>query len=321
MHVEAVVQIALVLGAGGQIGAHLVSELLSNSWEVHGIDSGLFAPSPLLHRLASHSRLALHSLDVRNADLLLDLSERVGAPTLVVNLTGPARPSFYLQSPALTAEVHFLGTQAALEVCRRSRCAYIHASSSEVYGNCSAGTTAEVDFAPMTPLSLRASYVEAKRVAEALTFAHHHQSGLPVALLRLFNVYGPDASPDDDRVIPALIRAAREGVPFHVHGDGEQIRCFTYVDDVIRAFLACTDSLDRGLVCLNVGNPEQTTINSLVQLAGTIAGRPLAVLKAKPRPNDIRRRVPNIHAAELLLGWSPQVPLRHGLQSLLRRST
>jgi nucleoside-diphosphate-sugar epimerase len=159
-------------------------------------------------------------------------------------------------------------------------------------------------------------YDEAKRFAEALCFAYARERDVDIGIARLFNTYGPGMRVDDGRLIPTVIAQASTGQPITVHGDGTQTRSFCYVSDTVRALRRLMDRTGfTGPV--NVGNPDERTINDVVRRV-LDATRSSSRVRYVTRPgDDPDRRLPSIRLARAELGWAPTVAFATGLDLML----
>jgi dTDP-glucose 4,6-dehydratase len=164
----------------------------------------------------------------------------------------------------------------------------------------------------VNPVGPRGVYDEAKRFAEALALAYHRAHDLDVRIVRIFNTYGPRLRPADGRVVSNFLVQAMRGEPLTVFGDGKQTRSFCYVEDEIRGILALLDSDHVGPV--NIGNPNEFTILDLAEAVIDVTGSK-SEIAFEPLPvDDPTQRKPDITLAKELLGWSPTVELREGLE-------
>jgi nucleoside-diphosphate-sugar epimerase len=145
-----------------------------------------------------------------------------------------------------------------------------------------------------------------------MTMAYHRQHGVDVRIARIFNTYGPRMRPEDGRVVSNFIVQALTGKPLTVYGDGSQTRSFCYASDEIRGFLALLDSDYVGPV--NIGTTDEFTVLELARLVVEITGSS-SEISFEPLPQDdpLQRR-PDISLASSVLGWSPDVKLRDGLE-------
>jgi dTDP-glucose 4,6-dehydratase len=204
------------------------------------------------------------------------------------------------------------GTRHALALATEHGARLILASTSEVYGEPTVHPQPEQYWGNVNSVGPRSVYDEAKRFAEALTMAWHRARGTDVGIVRIFNTYGPRLAPGDGRVVSNFLAQALTGAPLTVYGDGSQTRSLCFVSDEVAGILALLDSDVVGPV--NLGNPDEITVLELaaavLELTGsssTVEHRPLPV-------DDPTRRCPDISMARRVLGWSPLVGLRQGLE-------
>ena len=198
-------------------------------------------------------------------------------------------------------------TQRLLEAVHRHPVErLVFASSSSVYGNAATYPTSED--APTAPFS---PYGITKLAAELLCRAYSANYGLSTVVLRYFTVYGPRQRPD--MALNRLIAAARHDRPFPVHGNGRQVRDFTYVADAVDATArAATADVPPGTV-LNVAGGDSASLNKLIDLAGRAVGRAVPIEGLPAQPGDVQRTGGDIRLARALLDWTPVVPLVDGV--------
>jgi len=212
--------------------------------------------------------------------------------------------------------VNVEGTTQALELARRLRVpAFVFGSSSSVYGNRAAVPFSESDpvAAPISP------YAATKRAGELLCHTYAHLYGLSVVSLRFFTVYGPRQRPD--MAFTRFCRAVSDGREIEVYGTGEQVRDFTYVDDVVEANLQ-VGTADIGAVpagsVFNVAGGSSTTVNEVLELLGEISGRAVRVVRGPSVLGDVLRTGGSTEAISKATGWTPRVGLREGLEEQYR---
>lgn len=307
-HSGSPVRTALVTGAAGFIGGHLVERLVASGHVVRAVDclTPYYDVRQKRETLAVLERLAgctVHADDLRDADLdaLLDgvdvVYHQAGQPG--VRASWDAFESYVEHNVLVTRRLLDASSRAGL------RC-FVYASSSSVYGDRTAYPTTESDLpAPQSP------YGVTKLAAEHLCGVYGRNAGVPTVSLRYFTVYGPRQRPD--MAMHRLLEAAITGEPFPMFGDGSQVRDFTYVGDVVEAnVLAAEASLPPGTV-VNVAGGSSVDMRSVVRLVGSIVGRPIALELLPPQPGDVVRTGGAIDRARELLGWAPRVPLEEGL--------
>jgi len=240
---------------------------------------------------------------------------------LIYHFAAVVGVAHYVGDPYQVLHVNINGTQAVLRLAWKYGKKVVFSSTSEVYGR-SPQLPFEEDGARLLGSTRidRWCYATSKQAGEHFCFAFHRR-GLPVVVLRYFNVYGPrmDAM-DRGRVIPIFMGQLLRGEPLTVMGDGQQTRCFTYVEDAIRATLAAGVTAAAVGEVVNIGSAEEVSIQELAALMIALSGsrsRPKFVPPAGvygPSYADITRRVPARVKMQRLLGVVPQVPLAEGLR-------
>jgi UDP-glucose 4-epimerase len=219
--------------------------------------------------------------------------------------------------PLSTNDVNVTGTLRLLVAAREAGVRrVVFASSSSVYGASLEVPKVET----MTPAPV-SPYAVSKLAGEHYCRVFYELYGLETVSLRYFNVYGPRQDPTSEyaAVIPKFIALALEGKPLEVHGDGQQSRDFTYIEDAVQATLLAATAPDVGGAVLNVGAGSAYSILDLVRTLEAILGRHLEVRYTAPRPGDVRTTLADITAARHRLGYEPQVSLPQGLNSMLHR--
>ncbi len=294
-----------MLGGSGFLGSHLCDQLLARGDAVVCVDDFSTGRRRNVAHLEGRTDFELVEADV-SREIPVD-----GDVTAVCNLASPASPPDYLALPLETLAVGSEGTRHGLELAGRHRARFLLASTSEVYGDPEVHPQSEEYWGRVNPIGPRSVYDEAKRFAEALTMAHHRARGSDVAIVRIFNTYGPRLRPDDGRVVSNFLLQALRGEPLTVYGDGSQTRSLCYVEDEVRGLLALLDSDLTGPV--NIGNPDEYTVLQLARTVIDLLGSPSTV-EHRPLPtDDPTRRRPDITVARSLLGWEPTTSLEDGL--------
>jgi dTDP-glucose 4,6-dehydratase len=295
----------LVTGAAGFLGSHLCDALLASGDEVVGVDNLITGNLANLAHLDG-------ALDF--SFIQADVSEPLALPgrfDTVLHFASPASPPRYLAHPLTTLRTGSVGTDRLLELATEWNARFLLASTSEVYGDPLVHPQHESYWGNVNPNGPRSVYDEAKRFAEATTFAYHRTFGTDVAAVRIFNTYGPRLDPHDGRVVSTFLRQALSGEPLTVFGDGSQTRSFCYVEDEVRGILALLDSDLAGPV--NIGNPVEFTMLELVEEVRRATGRDVDVVFEPLPADDPQQRCPDIELARAELGWEPTVFLREGL--------
>ncbi len=300
---------AVVLGGAGFLGSHVCSALLESGAQVTAIDNMITGNASNVDHLLELGGFRLINYDVT------DYLHVQGDVHFVLNFASPASPIDYLKWPIHTLKVGAFGTHKGLGLALDKGAVFFLASTSEVYGDPLVNPQPETYWGNVNPIGPRGVYDEAKRFAEALTLAYNREHHLPVRIVRIFNTFGARMRPNDGRAVPAFFKAALEGRPLPVHGDGSQTRSLCYVDDLVEGTLRLLLSEETSPV--NIGNPEEVTVLELAETIQDVAGSHPGI-EFHPRPTDdpnVRR--PDTAKAEQLLGWKPQFSLREGLEQTL----
>ncbi len=302
----------LVTGGAGFLGSHLCDELIARGNRVICVDN--FETGSLAN--IAHIRDADKFLYVQ-ADIIEPYT--VEEPVdFVYHLASPASPIDYLRLPLHTLKVGSYGTHHTLGLAKRKRARFLIASTSEVYGDPHVHPQPESYWGHVNPIGPRGVYDEAKRYAEALTMAYHRQQGVDTAIVRIFNTYGSRMRPHDGRAIPTFLRQALANRPITVFGDGGQTRSFCYVSDLIRGIIALAESGYHDPV--NIGNPDEFTLLELAETVKEVTSSASEIVFEALPVDDPKQRRPDISLARELLGWSPEVPLREGLERTISDS-
>jgi nucleoside-diphosphate-sugar epimerase len=305
----------LVTGGSGFLGSHLCEALLDEGAEVLALDRDAGSkvrhlegrPGFHFHRGSILDPVAVQNL-MRGVDVVYHFAAIVGV-------------EHYVRSPHEVLDVNFNGTRIVLEAALKTGTRVIFASTSEVYGRNPNLPFREDDDRVLGSTRIdRWCYSSSKAAAEHLCFAYV-RLGLPVTVLRFFNVYGPRLDRlDAGRVLTIFMGQILRGRPLTVIGDGTQTRCFTYVSDAVRGIQAAGRLPEAAGGIFNIGTEQETTILSLAHTLLDIAGKPrsfLSFVAARsvygPSYEDIPRRVPDTTRMRTILGVVPRVGLRDGL--------
>lgn len=311
---------ALVTGGAGFIGSHLVDALVARGVRTTVIDD---LSTGKAANLAEQDRTGTMRL-VRGSILDADLVDRlVSDHDVVYHLAAAVGVRHIVTDPLKAMLVNVRGTEHVLAAAERYRVRVILASTSEIYGKAPAPFR-EDDDRVLGPTTVhRWSYSTAKAIDEHLAFAYAAR-GLAVSVVRYFNAYGPRI---DERgygsVIARFAAQALSGAPITVHGDGQQTRCFTYIDDTVRGTMLAAETPAAAGSVFNIGSGEEVSVAQLAELVRELCGSSSDLVRESyeavygPGFEDTRRRVPDVARAQQVLGFTATVPLRDGLAKTL----
>jgi UDP-glucose 4-epimerase len=300
---------AVVTGAAGFIGSQLTERLLAEGHEVTGIDAFVdYYPRPVKEENLRRARAVADRFTLVEGALQdLALEPLLEGAAQVYHLAAQAgvRASWGKEFDRYT-EHNVLGTQRLLEAAVAAGVPrLVYASSSSVYGDCESLPLREDS--PCRPVS---PYGVTKLAAEHLCHLYARNMGLPVVSLRYFTVYGPRQRPD--MAFHRFLKAAREGRPLTLYGDGTQTRDFTYIEDILAATRAAAESGRPG-TAYNVGGGERVAMSDVLRLVEDVTGCTLNIRREETQKGDMRDTFADTSAARRDLGFRPTVPLREGL--------
>ena len=304
---------ALVTGAAGFIGSHLVAALLDRGAEVVGVDcfTDYYVRSIKEANLdVNRRRVGFHFVEARIQDA--DLASLLNGVSHVFHLAAQAgvRKSWGRDFRIYT-ENNVDATQQLLEACvNRPIERFVYASSSSLYGDNVAIPTRE-DALPQ-PVS---PYGVTKLAAEQLCYLYFVNHGVPTTSVRYFTVYGPRQRPD--MAFHRFLTAALDGNPIVLYGDGGQTRDFTFVSDAVAATVAAGEAGMPGRA-YNIGGGSRVTVNHVLTIVERLVGRPLQVRREPMQKGDMRDTYADTSRARTDLGFVPAVSLEQGLESEYR---
>lgn len=293
----------VVLGGSGFIGSHLCLRLLDEGHELFCVDLREAAQSPLLRSVTEHPAFRY----VRH-NIIHPFSIRCNE---IYNLAAPVVLCYNKALPVEALKVDMLGSIHALDTARAEHARVVFASSCDVYG-----------------LPLRATYpqlrpgraanricAEGKRAAEALHCAYRSEFGVDTRIARIFNTYGTGADLMDQRVVIKMIVAALQNRTIQVTGNGEQLRTFCWVGDLVDGLVRLMEAPPTEQTrTVDLGSSHEISIRGLAEQIIELTGSRSHIMHTAVRPDDVRRRLPDLTAARSELGWNPATTLVEGLR-------
>ena len=294
----------LITGGAGFIGSHLCKRLLNEGNYVICLDNFFTGRKRNIETL-----LPNQNFELVEHDIIKPIDIRVDE---IYNLACPASPPHYQYDPIKTMKTSVIGIINMLELAEKYNAKILQASTSEVYGDPLVHPQVETYWGNVNPIGIRSCYDEGKRCAETLISDYRRQKNINTKIIRIFNTYGPNMTPDDGRVVSNFILQALKGEDITVYGDGSQTRSFCYVDDLIDGIVKMMDSNLSEPV--NLGNPTERTILDFAKLIIEFTGTKSKIIY-KPLPSDDpTKRRPDITLAQTKLNWTPKVDINEGLK-------
>ena len=303
-----------ITGGAGFIGTTLARELVERN-QVVAYDN-LHRDALSASELGTHRNFELIEGDILDAAALRDAA--AGA-THFVHCAAIAGVDTVLESPVRTMRVNVIGTYNALEAALQTDSTlerFVDFSTSEVFGT-HAFRVEEGQVSTIGSVGeARWTYAVSKLAGEHMAHAYHDELGLPTVTVHPFNVYGPGQI--GGGAIRAFIEAALAGRDLTIHGNGSQIRAWTYVTDMVSGVLACLEHDAAPGQTFNIGNPRSAvTIYDLAQRIKRLSAASGDIVFQPLHYADVELRIPNVEKARTVLGWEPLVELDDGLEKTI----
>jgi UDP-glucose 4-epimerase len=307
----------LITGVAGFIGSNLIEPLLERNYHVIGVDNLSQGSLRNIEPFLKNPDFEFHKVDVRNFEANRSLSINIGS---IIHLAAYKIPRY---SDALdTLLINSEATKNVLELARINQSKVVIASTSDVYGKNTEVPFREEDDSVIGPPTVkRWSYAISKMYDEQLCFAYKDRYSLPVVIMRFFGSYGPNqhigwwGGPQSVFIDAALKKQAMD-----IHGDGQQTRSFTYVNDTADGIIRCLENEKATGEVFNIGSTEEVTILDLADKIWKLVNGAASEAKIRfisyetfGKYEDVRRRVPDITKIKETLGFVPTVPLEVGL--------
>lgn len=304
----------LLTGGAGFIGTKLISLLSANN-EILIYDS-LKRNSIKTTKLLNKANIKLVEgdiLDFNHIKLVVDKFK----PNIVIHLAAVAGIDTVIKNPVNTMKVNMIGTYNILESIREHKIdRFVDFSTSEVFGSY-AYKVDEKHTTNLAPVGeARWTYSVSKLAGEHLSHSYYKEYGLPVVTVRPFNIYGPGQV--GEGAIHQFVVRAIKNEQIQIHGDGDQIRSWCYINDFVEGIMLCLEKKEAIGQSFNVGNPRGTiTISMLAQLIKRIADSKSEIVYVPKTYVDVELRIPSIGKAKNLLGYSPKYDLAKGLEKTI----
>lgn len=300
---------AVVTGAGGFIGSHLIEGLLDRGWPtlalVRYVSDGSVG---FLGDRVGDARLEIARGDVRDADFL---SAHLRKDDIVFHLAALISIPYSYEAPRDCVDANVLGTLNVLEACRKAKVRrLVHTSTSEVFG-----TAVYVPIDEKHPIQTQSPYAASKHAADKLVQSYVCSFDVPAVTVRPFNTFGPRQSPR--AVISTIIQQALATRRIHL-GNLTPRRDFTFVADTVAGFIAAAEAGDKAIGReINLGTGRDVSIGEIVEMIRNSIDPSIPIesdsARLRPEASEVMRLLSDNTLARDLLGWTPQISLEEGL--------
>jgi len=304
----------LLTGGAGFIGTKLC-EILSKNNEMLIYDN-LNRNSIKNTNLLDRDNIKLVQgdiLDLNHVKLVIDKYN----PNIVIHLAAVAGIDTVIKNPVTTMKVNMIGTYNVLEALKDHKIdRFIDFSTSEVFGSY-AYKVDEQHTTNLAPVGeARWTYSVSKLAGEHLAHSYYKEYGFPVVTVRPFNIYG-DGQVGEGAIHHFVVKAINNE-EIQIHGDGDQIRSWCYIDDFVNGIMLCLDNKEAIGQSFNIGNPRGTiTISMLAKLIKRLANSNSEIVYVPKTYVDVELRIPSIEKAKVILGFEPKYDLDEGLEKTI----
>lgn len=301
----------LITGADGFMGSHLTDRLIAESAKVSVFVRGSSTVGTTQYALKNIKNLENQLEDILTGNIAsIDARELVikNRPEIIFHLAADAYVPNSFTHPIEVMETNVIGTLNMLHAVKDSSCIkrIVCTSSSEIYGMTKGSSIDEEH--PLYPSS---PYAASKVAADRYCYSYWNTYLLPIAIIRPFNTYGPRHTYD---VIPKFIDLALKGMTLTIHSTGRQSRDFTYIDDMIDAFMIMGSHSDSIGKAVNFGAGKAININYIAKKIVEISGSKSNIIHTKERDAQVQKLLCNYSLAEKLFGWRPKIDIDEGLR-------
>lgn len=294
----------IVTGGTGFIGSHLTKYLVKKGNSVTVIDS--LRRGSLDNLKEIKDKIDFQKIDILDYDVMRKVAKNIDGIFHQAAL-GSVPQSF--KEPEEYYRVNAVGTENVLKLAKKFGFKVVYASSSSVYGNQDRFPIKEdAEKKPLNPYGV--SKLEAEKFA-----TKYAKQGVKVIGLRYFNVFGIGQNPNYAGVIPKFIEQLEQQKPPIIYGDGNQVRNFTFVDDVVEANILAFESKTEHAF-INIATGVMTSVNELAEIMIKLSGLSINPVYEKPRKGDIQKSQADISLAKELINWEPKTTLEEGLKQI-----
>lgn len=313
----------LITGGAGFIGSHLSERHLAMGDQVTVIDNLSTGVITNVQHLEGHKDFAICIDDVLNETLMRDLIDQCD---LIYHLAAAVGVDLIIDNPLQSLITNIRGTEMVLELANERKRKVIIASTSEIYGKKNGHIPFSEDsdriLGPTTVV--RWNYSTSKAVDELFALAYWREKRLPCVIVRPFNVIGPRQTGQYGMVVPRFVKQALLGHPITVYGNGEQRRCWTYIDDALDGLIALAKSDQAVGEIFNLGSHFEMSIRDLAfricelaHSASEVKFVPYENAWPKGTYEDLAYRAPNLHKIRKVVGYDPKIDMDEALTRII----
>ncbi len=314
----------LVAGGAGFVGSHLCDELIKTC-KVICVDNFITGSEKNIDHLLSNPDFVFINYDLTNPLELESVHElekfkiQFQGVQEIYNLACPSSPRHFLENRIATLESNSLVIRNLLNLAVKNEAKFLHFSSSVVYGGRDLNNVnrkiKESEIGLVDHLSPRSCYDEGKRFAETMTHCYREVYKIDTKIIRLFRVYGPRMSMDDDQLIPDLISSALDGKDLVISGDRNFSSSFCYVEDAIDAASKIMSSELSGPI--NIGSDVDVNLTDIANMIIKETESSSQITYSEQKLFMSELLLPDIYQARNELGWMPIVTLENGIKKTI----
>lgn len=308
----------IVSGGAGFIGSHLCESLLKQGHTVICLDNFITGDKRNIQELQAKypDKFTLLNHDITHP---LEKEALKNFPKInqIYHLACPASPVDIQEIPLQTLWISAGGTKNMLELANKFGAAFLLSSSSEIYGDALENPQKETYWGNVNPVGVKSCYAEGKRFAESLAINYYNHYQFPLAIVRIFDVYGPKMRKFSGQVIANFIQAALKNEPLRIFGDSKQTRSFCYIDDIIQGIILAMNHREF-IGPVNLGYPEEISLQALAEKIIRLTDSQSIISHQNLVKNDlIIAKKPDLALAQNSFGFEPKITLQEGLKKVI----
>jgi len=308
----------IVTGGAGFIGSHLVKKLIDN-----GVEKILVIDDLSTGKLDNINDFREVKFENKKIEEIDNLDELFKDYEFCYHLAAGVGVQYIMENLSKSLLTNIEGTHKVFEACKKNNIPVLITSTSEIYGTSEEKEWSEETKSLIGPTTkLRWSYAASKMIDEFLALSEYEEDSLNPIIVRLFNIIGPNQVADFGMVVPKFIDAALKDEPITIHGDGNQSRSFTWVQDVVEYFIKLAELKAYGEI-FNIGQTEEISINDLAQLIIRTTGSTSEIVYKKHEEifgnkfEDPNRRTPNIDKIIKFTGIKPSMKIEDMIKEIV----